>query len=158
MTKDELKSYIDSNYTGKLTALDTGRYDLLYEAKKADLFEVSQKLRDDENLKFDFLCNIAAVDTGEHFEMVYSIASTPNNLRLDFKIVFGYDDAEIESVQTVWPAANWYEREVWELFGFNIKNHDNLKRFLLPDDWDQGNPMLKNWDAPDFVRFPEFNV
>jgi NADH-quinone oxidoreductase subunit C len=44
---------------------------------------------------------------------------------------------------------------MWELFGFNIKNHDDLKCFLLPEDWDQGHPMRKDWDAPDFVRFPE---
>jgi NADH:ubiquinone oxidoreductase subunit C len=158
MTKDELKAYIESNFSGKLTALDTGRYDLLFEAKKGDLVELARALRDDESLKFDYLCNIGAIDTRERFEIVYSIASTVNRLRLDFKIVFSYDDAEVESVQTVWPAANWYEREIWELYGIDIKNHDNLKRFLLPDDWNQGHPMRKDWDAPDFVRFPEFEV
>ena len=61
----------------------------------------------------------------------------------------------MDSVQEIWPGANWYEREMWELYGFEIKNHGNLKRFLLADDWDQGFPMRKDWDAPDFVRFPE---
>jgi len=158
MTKDELKAYIESNFSGKLTALDTGRYDLLFETKKGDLVELARALRDDESLKFDYLCNIGAIDTRERFEIVYSIASTVNLLRLDFKIAFSYDDAEVESVQTVWPAANWYEREIWELYGIDIKNHDDLKRFLLPDDWNQGHPMRKDWDAPDFVRFPEFEV
>jgi NADH:ubiquinone oxidoreductase subunit C len=44
---------------------------------------------------------------------------------------------------------------MWELYGINIRNHGNLKRFLLPDEWDQGYPMRKDWDAPDFKRMPE---
>lgn len=158
MTKDELRAYLDSNFSDKLTPLETGRYDLLYQAKKGDLLELCRTLRDDDRLKFDYLCNIGTVDTREKFEMVYSIASITNRVRLDVKIVFEFDDADVESVQTIWPAANWYEREAWELYGINIKNHDNLKRFLLPDDWNQGHPMRKDWDAPDFIRFPEFDV
>ncbi|MDH4156843.1 MAG: NADH-quinone oxidoreductase subunit C, partial [candidate division Zixibacteria bacterium] len=63
--------------------------------------------------------------------------------------------AEVASVQQIWPAANWHEREMWELYGINVKNHDNLTRFLLPDDWDQGHPLRKDWNAPDFIRMPE---
>ena len=47
---------------------------------------------------------------------------------------------------------------MWELFGLDVRNHGNLTRFLLPDDWDQGHPMRKDWDAPDFVRLPEFTA
>jgi len=155
MTADELKQYIASKFSSLMTPLDTGRYDPLYVINADKLLEVARALRDDENLKFDFLCNIGATDTRERLEIVYSVTSVEKKHRLDFKIVMAYDGAEIESVQQIWPAANWYEREMWELFGINVKNHGNLKRFLLPDDWDQGNPMRKDWDAPDFVRLPE---
>ena len=155
MTIDELKSYIGSQFSVMMTLLDTGRVEPMYEVKPGQLVEVCRALRDDEKLKFDFLCNVGGVDTGEHFEAVYSIASIATKARIDFKVILPYDKAEIESVQDIWPAANWYEREMWELYGINVKNHDNLKRFLLPDDWDQGHPMRKDWDAPDFVRFPE---
>jgi NADH:ubiquinone oxidoreductase subunit C len=155
MTKDELRDYIVGHFQGKLTLLDTGRYDPVFEVKSADLVETAQALRDDEQLRFDFFCCLAAVDTGERFEAVYSLASTINRHRVDIKIIFPYDAAELDSVQEIWPAANWYEREVWELFGINIRNHNNLTRFLLPEDWDQGHPMRKNWDAPDFIRMPE---
>lgn len=155
MTKDELKSYIESNYSNYLTYLESGKYDLHFEFKADQVKEICQKLRGDEQLKFDYLCNMHGVDTGERFEMVYNLASTVYNIRIDLKTTFSYDNAEIESVQDIWPAANWYEREAWELYGFNILNHGNLKRFLLPDDWDQGHPMRKDWDAPDFIRFPE---
>jgi len=155
MTADELKQYIASKFSGTMTPLDTGRFDPLYEISAGNLLQVARGLRDDENLKFDFLCNIGATDTREKFEIVYSVTSVEKKHRLDFKLVMEYSGAEIESVQEIWPAANWYEREMWELFGINIRNHGNLKRFLLPDDWDQGNPMRKDWDAPDFVRLPE---
>jgi NADH:ubiquinone oxidoreductase subunit C len=155
LTRDELKDYISGQYSGRLSWLETGKYDLLFEVSAENLVSVSKSLRDDEKLKFDFFCNLGGVDTGEHFEAVYSIASTQFKIRLDFKIVMSYEGAVVDSVQTIWPAANWYEREMWELYGINIKNHDNLTRFLLPDDWDQGHPMRKDWDAPDFKRMPE---
>jgi NADH/F420H2 dehydrogenase subunit C len=155
MTRDELKEYIAGHFGDRLTALDTGRYDPMYEVKAERLVEIARALRDDENLSFDFLCNIGAVDATEHFEAVYSLASTTKRLRLDFKVIMSHDNPEIDSVIDVWPGANWHEREMWELFGINIRNHPNLTRFLLPDEWDQGFPMRKDWDAPDFIRMPE---
>jgi len=155
MTKDELRKYIETNFAGVLTPVETGRFDPWYEVKPDKLLEIARKLRDDANLRFDFLCNISGVDTKEHFEAVYSLASIKGNLRLDIKVVLPYDKAEVESVQEIWTGANWHEREMWELYGINIRNHGNLKRFLLPDEWDQGYPMRKDWDAPDFERMPE---
>ncbi len=155
MTTDELKNYISSHFSTTMTPLETGRFDPFYEITADKLLEVAKALRDDETLKFDFLCNLNGTDTGENFEVVYSIASISNKLRLDFKFKLPYEQAEVESIQEIWPAANWYEREMWELYGINVNNHGDLRRFLLPDDWDQGNPMRKNWDAPDFIRFPE---
>jgi NADH-quinone oxidoreductase subunit C len=158
MTKDEMKAYIAANFADKMTLLDTGRHDPMYRIKAEQLREIAQALRDDPTLKFDFLCNMGGVDTKQMFEVVFSIASLSNRLRLDFKFLLSYEDAEIESTQDIWPAINWYERELWELYGINVKNHGNLKRFLLPDDWNQGYPMRKDWDAPDFIRFPEFGA
>ena len=155
MTKDELRQYVIDRFPGKLRPLDTGKYDPLFEVTATDLLEVALSLKEDERLRLDFLCNLCGIDTGEHFEVVYNLASISNNLRLDLKVTLPYEGAEIESVQKIWPAANWYEREMWELYGITVLNHDNLTRFLLPEDWDQGYPLRKNWDAPDFVRLPE---
>jgi NADH-quinone oxidoreductase subunit C len=158
MTKDELKEYLQTHFGDKLSPLDTGRYDPMYQVKRDDLLEVARALKEDENLQFDFLSNLAGVDTGEHLEVVYNLTSIAKNHRLDFKVVLSYDDAEVESVQSIWPGANWFEREMWELYGINVRNHGNLTRFLLPDDWDQGHPLRKDWDAPDFIRLPEVEV
>ena len=155
MTKQELQDYVIGKFGERMTLLDTGRHDPMFQIKPEDLLGIAAALRDDANLRFDMLCNLHGVDTTERFEVVYSIASTINKTRLDFKFSLPYENAEVESVQEIWPGANWHEREMWELYGINVKNHDNLTRFLLPDDWDQGYPLRKDWDAPDFIRMPE---
>ena len=158
MTKDELKAYIAGHFDGKLVPLETGRYDPMFQIMPNDLLMIARALRDDPVLCFDFLDNIGGVDTREHFQVVYSVCSIYKSLRLDFKLILPYDSAEVDSVQEIWPGANWFEREMWELYGINVRNHGNLKRFLLPDDWNQGYPLRKDWDAPDFVRLPEFGA
>jgi len=155
MTQQELTAYIQANFEGKLTLLDTGRAEPMFEVKPDDVLEVAGGLRDDLQLKFDYLCNMGASDTRERLEVVYSIASTTKHLRMDFKLVLSYENPAIESITPVWPGANWYEREMYELFGIEVKNHPDMRPLLLPEDWNQGHPMLKNWDAPDFVRMPE---
>ena len=155
MTKEELKDYVEKTFAGKATLLESGKFDLLFQIAPADLLEFAGAIKADPQLQLDYLCCLTGIDTGEHFEVHYAVTSITTHLRLDFKLVLPYDGAEIESVQSVWPAANWFEREIWELYGVDILNHGNLKQFLLPDDWDQGHPMRKDWDAPDFIRMPE---
>lgn len=155
MTFEELTTYLTEKFGDKLELLETGKFEPFFLIKKENLVDICEAVKTDDKLLIDFLCNIGAVDTGEKFEIVYNLASITKKIRFDLKLVMEYEGAEVDSVQKVWIGANWFEREIWELYGINIKNHDNLKRFLLPDEWDQGNPMLKNWDAPDFKRLPE---
>jgi NADH-quinone oxidoreductase subunit C len=156
MNRNELTDYLLDKYKDKIELLETGKAEPFFLLKNPDdLFDFCKSIKEDEKLEIDYLCNIGGVDTCERFEVVYNVASIKKHIRFDFKFVLEYDGAEIDSVQKIWSAANWYEREVWELYGINVKNHGNLKRFLLPDDWDQGFPMRKDWDAPDFKRMPE---
>jgi len=157
MNREELIAYLQEKFQDKIELLESGKVEPFFHIKSpADLVPFCHAIKDDPALDMDFLCNISAVDTGERFEIVYDVASIEKKIRFDFKLIMEYEGAEIDSVIEVWPGANWFEREIWELFGINVRNHGNLKRFLLPDDWDQGHPMLKNWDAPDFKRMPEF--
>jgi NADH-quinone oxidoreductase subunit C len=155
MNRDELTKYILEKYAGKTELLETGKYEPVFLIQREDLLEFCKSINSDETLQIDFLNNIAAVDTGEKFEVVYSVSSVKKRISFDFKAVMPYERAEVDSIQEIWAGANWHEREVWELYGINIRNHGNLTRFLLPDDWNQGFPMRKNWDAPDFKRMPE---
>ena len=156
MNRDELAKYLLDKFPDTLELLETGKAEPFFLMKKPDeLVEFCRAIRDDVDLRMDYLCMMCGVDTGENFEVVFSVASIKKRYRFDFKFPLPYDKAEIDSVQTIWAGANWFERETWELYGINIRNHDNLTRFLLPDDWDQGFPMRKDWDAPDFKRLPE---
>lgn len=156
MNRDELIKYLQDKFRDKIELLETGKVEPFFLLKNPDdLVSFCTAIKEDLKLEMDYLCNMGGVDTGEKFEVVYNVASVKKRIRFDFKFELEYADAGFDSVQEVWAGANWYEREVWELYGINVRNHDNLKRFLLPDNWDQGYPMRKDWDAPDFKRMPE---
>jgi NADH-quinone oxidoreductase subunit C len=110
------------------------------------IVEVCRALRDDSETPFDYLSDLTCVHwperDGEEFEVVYNLYSTPENERVRLKA--GAGDAGIESVTSVWPAANWMEREVYDLFGVTFAGHPDLRRILLPQDWD-GHPLRKDY-------------
>jgi NADH-quinone oxidoreductase subunit C len=94
-----------------------------------------------KNLQYDFLSDITAVDWLERvprFEVVYHVQSLPNRSQLRLKVRVGQPREEHPSVPTVtgiWPAANWYEREVYDLFGINFTGHPDMRRILMPLEW-----------------------
>lgn len=155
MTKEQLANHITDSYIDKLSLSESNKTDLLYEVKAEDLLSLMKSLRDDEALRFDFLCNMGGNDTRERFEVVYSLASIALKHRLDIKVVIPYELPQIESLTSVWPAVDWYERELEELYGIKVANHPDMKPLLLPENWNEGYPMRKDWDAPDFKRMPE---
>jgi len=79
------------------------------------------------------------------FEVVYHLQSVERNERLRVKCRLPGANPEIDSVTEVWRAANWYERETFDLFGVRFRNHPNLIRIMLPDDW-EGHPLRKDYD------------
>ncbi len=154
--RETLINYINEKFGARVELLESGAVEPIFLIKnKDDLVAFCKEIKDDLKLQIDFLCAITAVDNTDNFEIIYSVASATKILRFDFKIVLDHDNPEFDSVIEVWAGANWFEREIWELYGINVKNHPNLSRFLLPDDWDQGNPMRRDWDAPDFKRMPD---
>ena len=78
------------------------------------------------------------------FEVVYHLHSVERNARLRIKCKVHGDAPEIDSVYSVWRAADWHEREVFDLFGISFRNHPNLVRILMPIDWD-GHPLRKDY-------------
>jgi NADH-quinone oxidoreductase subunit C len=109
------------------------------------LAEISLHLRDEE--KFDYLADLTAVDwprREKRFDVVLNLYSFAKNERLRLK-VHAADGENVPSVVGVWPAANWLEREVFDMFGIIFSAHPDLKRILLPDGW-QGYPLRKDYD------------
>jgi NADH-quinone oxidoreductase subunit C len=112
---------------------------------RARLAEMALHLRDEE--KFDMLADLTAVDwpkREKRFDVVLNLYSFAKNERLMVK-VHAADAEEVPSVVSVWPTANWQEREVFDMFGIVFSGHPDLKRILLPDEW-QGYPLRKDYD------------
>jgi NADH-quinone oxidoreductase subunit C len=119
--------------------------DLTVELAPERLIEACAFLKHD--LKFERLSTVTAVDrypSEPRFEVVYHVHSIARNERLRLKCGLSGADPEIDSATAVWRSANWYEREVFDLFGIRFRNHPDLRRILLPDDW-EGHPLRKDY-------------
>jgi NADH-quinone oxidoreductase subunit C len=104
-------------------------------------------LRDRPELRFAFLAELTAVDfwpREPRFELIYILVSLEHRLRLRLKARLTGDDARVSTVSGVWPAANWLEREVWDLFGIVFDGHPDPRRLLMPEDW-EGFPLRKDY-------------
>lgn len=115
---------------------------------KKDIFNVCRILHTHEELYFDFLSSITGIDNGPEsasMEVVYNLYSIPNATALMLKVKLERDLPSIPSVIEIWKGADWQEREIYDLFGIVFKGHPDLRRILLPSDW-EGHPMLKDYE------------
>jgi NADH-quinone oxidoreductase subunit C len=116
-------------------------------AAASQLAVLARTLRDHSDLDFNFLAELTATDywpRDPRFEVVYMLVSMSHRHRLRLKVRLPGDDAHVESVCDIWPAANWLEREVWDLFGIAFDGHPDPRRLLMPEDWD-GYPLRKDY-------------
>ena len=112
---------------------------------REQLLEIAKYSRDDE--QFNMLVDLTAVDwpkREKRFDLVLNLYSFPKNERLRLKVQMA-ESEPVATVEGVWPTANWLEREVYDMFGIVFEGHSNLKRLLLPEEW-QGYPLRKDYD------------
>ncbi|HKY29493.1 MAG TPA: NADH-quinone oxidoreductase subunit C [Pyrinomonadaceae bacterium] len=111
----------------------------------ARIVEICDFLKRDEQTPFNYLSDLTCVHVPDRvespFEIVYNLYSIPANERVRLNVAATEDG--VETVTGVWPAANWMEREVYDLFGVKFRNHPDLRRLLLPPDW-EGHPLRKD--------------
>jgi len=104
-------------------------------------------LRDDSDFPFNFLADVTCVDwfpSEPRFEIVYHLLSIPKKERVRLKVRLGSSSPALDSVTSVWPAANYFEREIFDLFGVRFTGHPYLRRLLMPEDW-EGHPLRKDY-------------
>jgi NADH-quinone oxidoreductase subunit C len=109
--------------------------------------EALRLLRDRPDLSFALLSDVTAADywpREPRFELVYLLVSIEQRLRVRVKVRLRADDAHVATVSGLWPAANWLEREVWDMFGIAFDGHPDPRRLLMPEDWD-GFPLRKDY-------------
>ena len=109
------------------------------------IVEACRFLKNDQTYRrLSFITAIDWYPLEPRFEVVYSLHSFERNHWLRVKCRLAGESPEIDSVTEVWKAANWYEREVFDLFGIRFRNHPDLRRIMMPEDW-QGHPLRKDY-------------
>jgi NADH-quinone oxidoreductase subunit C len=151
MTSQELLAAIQAKFSGlqeipKVTGQVRG--DELYLAvPAAQLVELCRHIRFDPPLSFDFLSFVTSIDWKTHYEVVYYLTSTMHKHKLVLKVkVEDRANPEAPTISTVWPTADWQEREIFDLMGIKFQGHYNMRRILLPEDW-EGFPLRKDYVA-----------
>lgn len=109
--------------------------------------EACALLKEDEACPFNFLSDVTCVDWypfEPRFEVVYHLLSIPNKERVRLKVRLNSSSPTVESITSVWAGANYFEREVFDLFGVRFTGHPYLRRILMPEDW-EGYPLRKDY-------------
>ncbi|MEK7275230.1 MAG: NADH-quinone oxidoreductase subunit C [Candidatus Desantisbacteria bacterium] len=145
MSKQEIIEAVKAKFTDAIEAVDDTK-DLTIRVKKGNILEICRFLAGASDLGFNYLSDICGVDYPSkqpRFDVVYHIYSIDKRHRLRIKAAVNEDEI-VDSVESVWKAANWYEREIYDMFGIVFDNHSDLRRILMPEDW-KGHPLRKDY-------------
>jgi NADH-quinone oxidoreductase subunit C len=141
----EVARDLDSRFPASIVEAGDRLGELTLYIAPASIVEICRFLKAERS--FVRLSSVTAVDwkpAEPRFEVVYHLHSLERNERLRLKCRVTGDNPQIDSVTSVWSGADWYEREVFDLFGIEFRGHPNLKRILMPEDW-QGFPLRKDY-------------
>src|SRR5579883_1407650 len=167
MTSAEIIALLEEKFGGRIKSKKLDAIDPFFVADPADLLEVCRFLKEDPRLRFDLLNCISGVDYLEidpkkapkagfepHLEVVYHLSSCTHRHRIVLKLILPRWKAnkpnelpEVPSVTPLWRAADWHEREVYDLSGVWFAGHPDLTRILLSEDW-VGHPLRKDYEFP----------
>ena len=123
------------------------RNELTIYVERTHLRGACHTLRNEHALQYDSLADLTCVDwypSQPRFEVVYHLFSTVTKQRVRLKVRLSEADPSVDSLTPLWPGANFFEREVFDLFGIRFNEHPNLKRILMPDNW-EGHPLRKDY-------------
>lgn len=167
MTGQAFLDRLKKKFADKITGANLEALDPWIEVSPNGLVEVCRYLRDESDLRFNFLNCISGVDYFEadpkkavktgwqpHTEVVYHLWSVPNKVSLVLKVILPRwkndvpgEIPDVPTVSGVWSTADWHEREVYDLSGIRFSGHPNLRRILCPEDW-VGHPLRKDYEMP----------
>ncbi len=151
MDPEQIARMIEEKFSDQVLGTTTYAGQVGIMLKRDRIIDVCRYLHDDPSLKMDHLADLTAVDysaypgdTGERFEVVYNLISTVYRHRIRLKARVPENDPRIDTVVSVWNTANWHERETYDLMGIMFVGHPDLRRILLPEDW-EGHPLRKEY-------------
>jgi NADH-quinone oxidoreductase subunit C len=146
MTQEEICTQLKTRFGEAVGALSETKGDRFVVVKGEKMVDVCKFLKDTTGLEFDYCQDITAVDwpARKVIEVVYHLYSLVHRHGLVLKAETDRDKPTIATVEGVWKAATWLEREIYDLFGVNFEGHSDLRRILMPDDW-VGYPLRKDY-------------
>ena len=139
---------IQQAFSSGITGLAEWRGDVAVTVSRDKLREVAQFLRDDPWMDFDYIVHVSSVDwpdDEERFEVVWEFYSIRKRHRIRLKARVPESDCVIDSLTDLWKGADFMEREVYDMMGIRFRNHPDLRRILMPDDYAEGFPLRKDF-------------
>jgi len=147
---DEVTDALEEAYPGFADAIEkvvVDRGELTLHIKPERIAEVAQIMRDDESLRFELCSSVSGVDylnsDARRLHVIYQLTSMTYRRRVRLEVAVTVDGT-VPSVTSVYPTADWQERETYDMFGVVFTGHPNLTRILMPDDW-EGHPQRKDY-------------
>ena len=145
----EFKVLVDNGFADEIVSTKRFRDQDFITVRKNRIVDICTLLRDEPDCDFRLVSDILGVDLLDferepRFEVIYSLYSLSSHRRIVVKAQVDEDEPEIDSVSDVWLAAEWAEREIYDMFGISFNNHPDMRRILMPDDW-IGHPLRKDF-------------
>jgi NADH-quinone oxidoreductase subunit C len=147
MDNEAIATLIKTNFPDAIIGSGVFRNELTITIKKEFITDIAKFIKENHELDFNFLSDLCGVDRVEMdgvFEVVYHLYSIYKNHRLRLKVSIPSNEPHISTVTGVWKTANWHEREAYDMFGIKFDNHPDLRKILMPDDF-EGHPLRKSY-------------
>ena len=146
MTIDGIQKQLEKQFGAVVGPVTPGRPDSWIEVDADKIAEVTDVLKSGLELAFDCLSNLSGVDypAQNRIQLVYNLFSYELRHEVTIKVNTDRANPQVPTVEKVWPAANWLEREVWDMFGIVFRGHPNLKRILMYEEF-EGHPLRKDY-------------
>jgi NADH-quinone oxidoreductase subunit C len=149
MTSEEIVEKIKTDQGKTINSSEVNLGDSVIFVGAERIHDIAEYLKNDPDLDFDYLSNITGTDylneeREPRFEVVYELHSIEKNHSIRIRVGLDEEDPTIPTVSDLWKGALYPERELFDMFGFNIKGHSNLSRLIMPEEW-EGNPLRKDY-------------
>ena len=154
MKAEEIKILLEENFPEKAFEVVENATPQGIVVPAESLVEVMGFLHANDQLYFDMLSCITGLDNGPEtgtMEMIYNLYSIPNDLHLMIKVMLDREKPVVDSLVEIWKTADWQEREVYDMYGIHFNNHPDLRRILMPADW-EGFPLRKDYEEQTYYR------
>lgn len=151
MEQEGIIKKIEGRFKGSVLSFKDEKFASFVSVKPGYIHQIMEFLKKDDELKFDFLRCVSGVDLKERFEIVYHLYSYGFKHSVILKTEVSRKEPRLDSLSDIYGAANWFEREVFDLFGIVFNGHPDLRRIMLPDDW-AGHPLRKDYEEPSEYR------